>query len=144
MSNDCPSGEQCSKQCTDLLDFENQEKKVIRSRADFGSISGLLHDVMSFYENGPEYDMTKVLARKNVQIKQWSRIVQVDGGYLFCGVEFKFPEDFPVDCQIPKEDTIAFWTEKEQKTKRVLQEKMKINALYEEIRNKEQEREKAS
>jgi hypothetical protein len=53
--------------------------KLIRSRGDFGDISGLLHDVMSFYQNGPEYDdMNKVLAIKNVQINHWSLPVQIE------------------------------------------------------------------
>jgi hypothetical protein len=65
--------------------------------------------IMSFYEHGPEYDMNKVVRRKNKPMYYYSLPRAVEGGYDIAGVMFKFPEDFLSEDQIPKKDTIAYW-----------------------------------
>jgi len=108
---------------------------MIRSRADFGNIRGLMHDVMSFYEKGPEYEMIQVLAKKNRKIKYWTTPVQIDGGFMLCGTKFRYPEDFPPDAQIPRTETDVFWMKKEQENKKRLEEEEELKRLLQEIEN---------
>jgi hypothetical protein len=113
----------------DLNESESEGKLMIRSRADFGNIQGLMHDVMSFYENGPEYDMVKILAKNNVMMKHWTSPVQIDGGFMLCGTKFRYPEDFPLDAQIPRTDTEVFWMKKEQENKKKLERRRRVEAI---------------
>jgi hypothetical protein len=69
--------------------------------------------IMSFYENGPEYDMNKVIGRKNVPIYSYSLPFAIEEGYSISGILFKFPEDFLVEDQIPKNETFAYWNKLE-------------------------------
>jgi hypothetical protein len=119
----------------DLNESKSEGKLMIRSRGDFGNILGLMHDVMSFYENGPEYDMVKVLAKKDVMMKHWTTPVQIDGGFMLCGTKFRYPEDFPVDAQIPRTNTEDFWMKKEQENKKKLEEEEELKRLFQEIEN---------
>jgi len=77
-----------------IISFRNNKINI-----DFG--------IMSFFENGPEYDMNKVVAKKGVSIYRYSSPIKVEGGYKISGVIFRFPEDFPSEYQIPAEVTLA-------------------------------------
>ena len=58
------------------------------------------YGIMQFYENHPEYDMNKVIRRKNVPISHYSLPIPIEGGYNIADVIFKFPEDFLIEDQM--------------------------------------------
>ena len=92
---------------------------MIRTRSGAGTITAscdkisIDFGIMSFYENGPEYDMNKVIRRKNIPISSYSLPIPIEGGYNIADVIFKFPEDFLIEDQVSKQDTIAYRNKKE-------------------------------
>jgi hypothetical protein len=94
--------------------------------------------IISFYENGLEYDMNTVIRLKNVPIYSYSLPIAVEGGYDISGVIFKFPEDF-LGAQIPKEVTIAYWNKVEQERKERNRKELQRKEAEMMLQNKEKQ-----
>jgi hypothetical protein len=115
-------------------------EKLVRARNGagemtlFGDILSINVGIMSFYKNEPEYDMNKIINRKQMTpdgdvneaalIGKYEVPFSIEDekrtfiGVNVSGVVFKYPEDFVPEDQIPAEDTLAYWTkvEKDDKT----------------------------